>query len=67
LQGNNLYALPGGFIYGSDPSRAIYKFKGGELLTLINDTGLGDYEVEYIAPGGYKVQGYINIFDTEIR
>jgi len=67
LQGNNIYALPGGYIYGSDPSRPIYTFAGGELLTLISNTGMGDYQVEYIAPGGNKVTGYINIFDTEIK
>jgi hypothetical protein len=67
LEGNNIYALPGGYLYGSDPARPIYTFKGGELLTLIADTGMGDYQIEYIAPGGNKVTGYINIFDTEIK
>ena len=67
LQGNNIYALPGGNLYGADPSRSIYTFQGGELLTLIQDTGMGDYQIEYYAPGGQKIQGYINIFDTEIR
>jgi hypothetical protein len=67
LQGNNIYALPGGYIYGSDPARPIYTFAGGELLTLISDTGMGEYQIEYIAPGGNKVTGYINVFDTEIK
>ena len=67
LQGNNIYALPGGNLYGADPSRSIYTFQGGELLTLIQDTGMGDYQIEYYAPGGEKIQGYINIFDTEIK
>ena len=67
LQGNNIYALANGNLYGADPSRSIYTFKGGELLTLIQDTGMGDYQIEYFAPGGEKIQGYINYFDTEIR
>jgi hypothetical protein len=64
LEGNNLYALPGKQLYGEDPTILVYTFNGGELLTLIQDTGI-DYKVSYIKPGGKMVTGYINYYDTE--
>ena len=67
LQGNNLYANKLAQLYdGIDPSLLYYTFNGGELLTLIEDTGI-DYQVSYVKPGGETITGYINYSDITIK
>jgi len=67
LQGNNLYANKLAQLYdGLDPSLLYYTFNGGELLTLIEDTGI-DYKVSYIKLGGEIVTGYIRYEDITIK
>jgi hypothetical protein len=67
LQGNNLYANKLAQLYdGLDPSLLYYTFNGGELLTLIEDTGI-DYKVSYVKPGGETVTGYIRYEDITIK
>ena len=67
LQGNNLYANKLAQLYdGFDPSLLYYTFNGGELLTLIEDTGI-DYKVSYVKPGGESVTGYIRYEDITIK
>jgi hypothetical protein len=69
LETNNLYALERALLYNQDGSRVLYTFKGGELLTIVTDNSdiYGDYFIEYNTPQGQKIQGYINIYDTEIK
>ena len=67
LQGNNLYANKLAQLYdGLDPSLLYYTFNGGELLTLLEDTGI-DYKVSYVKPGGETITGYIRYEDITIK
>ena len=67
LQGNNLYANKLAQLYDEfDPSILLYTFNGGELLTLLEDTGI-DYKVSYVKPGGQTVTGFINYNDVTIK
>ena len=67
LQGNNLYANKLAQLYdGLDPSLLYYTFNGGELLTLLEDTGV-DYKVSYVKPGGENITGYIRYEDITIK
>lgn len=67
LIGNNMYAKTNSILFDSPYAGIIlYNFKGGELLTFINED-IDDYFVSYVKPGGKIVKGYISKTDVIIK
>lgn len=67
ITGNNIYAKQNSILFDSPyPTMILYNFKGGELLTFINED-IDDYFVSFVKPGGQLVKGFIDKNDVNIK